>query len=221
LRLNNSSGPLVQIVGISKTAKYDWMGEPPTEFVYLPLAQRPRSKMTLLIQTQGASSAIIAPVRDLLRQLDSGQPVFDVRTIEDYYQKRVVMAPVMIVQIVSAMGLIGLILSLAGLYGLMTFAANRRTREIGIRMAVGADQTDVLSMILRQALALVASGMIVGLLLGWAAERGLNALFETSGTDVGAYLMILPALLAVTMVAAFIPANRAARIDPTRALRYE
>jgi predicted permease len=220
-RLNNSSGPWVRIVGISKTAKYEWIGEPPVEFVYLPLAQRPRSNMTLLIQTQGASAAMAAPVRGLLRQIDSEQPVFDVRTIEDFYQKRVVMAPVMIVQLVSAMGLIGLMLSLAGLYGLMSHAANRKTREIGIRMAVGANKAAVLGLILRQALALVASGVIAGLLLGWAAERGLNAVFETSGTDVGTYLLILPALLAVTMVAAFIPANRAARIDPTRALRYE
>ncbi|HEX3685886.1 MAG TPA: ABC transporter permease [Bryobacteraceae bacterium] len=220
-RLNNSSGPLLQIVGISKTAKYGWMGEPPTEFVYLPLAQRPRSQMTLVVRTEGASAAMAAPLRGLVRNLDSEQPVFDVRTIEDFYRKRVVMAPVMIVQIVTAMGLIGLILSLAGLYGLMTFAANRRTREIGIRMAIGADAKRVLVMILRQALVLVASGVIVGLLLGWAAERGLNAIFETAGTDVGAYLLILPALLAVTMLAAFLPANRAARIDPTRALRYE
>ena len=220
-RLDNANGPFVQIVGISKTGKYDWMGEPPTAFVYLPFAQRPRSGMTLLVQTQGASSAMIQPVRDLVRKIDSSQPVFNVRTIEDFYQKRVVMAPVMVVQLVSLMGLIGLILALAGLYGLMTYSANRRTREIGIRMAIGADAKTVLAMILRQACALVAGGVIAGLLLGWAAERGLHAIFETSGTDLGAYLLILPALLAVTLAAAFIPANRAARTDPTRALRYE
>jgi predicted permease len=220
-QLDNSSGPLVEIVGISKTAKYEWIGEPPTQFVYLPLAQRPRSAMTLLVRTQGASAAMADPVLDLVRKLDSAQPVFDVRTVEDFYQRRVVLAPVMILQVVSAMGLIGLVMSLAGLYGLMAYAANRRTREIGIRMAVGADKSAVLSIILRQALALVVSGAIIGLLLGWAAERGLNAFFETSGTDLGTYLSILPALLAVTTLAAFVPANRAARIDPTRALRYE
>jgi predicted permease len=220
-RIDNANGSFVQIVGISKTTKYDWMGEPPTAFVYLPFAQQPRSSMTLLVQTQGASSSMVEPTRGLIRKIDSSQPVFDVRTIEEYYQRRVVMAPVMITQIVSVMGLIGLLLALAGLYGLMTYSASRRTREIGIRMAIGADTRAVLAMILRQASALVGGGIILGLLLGWAAERGLHAVFETSGTDVGAYLLILPALLAVSMLAAFIPANRASHIEPTRALRYE
>jgi ABC-type antimicrobial peptide transport system permease subunit len=127
----------------------------------------------------------------------------------------------MIVQVVSTMGLIGLIMAIAGLYGLVAYAVNRRTREIGIRMAVGANAKTVLLMVLRQASILVACGIGIGLVLGFAAERGLNAVFETSGTDVGSYLLILPALLGVTMVAAFIPAQRASRIDPTRALRYE
>jgi macrolide transport system ATP-binding/permease protein len=220
-RIDNANGPLFQIVGISKTAKYEWIGEPPTEFVYLPLAQHPRSKMTLLVESAGPSTALAEPLRELVRNLDSGQPVFGARTIEEFYQRRVVMAPVMVIQAASAMGLIGLILALAGLYGLVTYAANRRTREIGIRMAVGAKAGDVLRMVLRQALVLVASGISIGLLLGLIAEKGLNAVFETSRTDVGAYLLILPALLAVTMVSAFIPARRASRIEPTRALRYE
>jgi ABC-type antimicrobial peptide transport system permease subunit len=221
LRIDNANGPAVEIVGVTKTAKYEWIGEPPTEFIYLPLAQHPRSRMTLMVESEGASEALAEPVRELVRNLDSGQPVFNVRTIEEFYQKRVVMAPVMILQTVSAMGLIGLALTIAGLYGLVTYAANRRTREIGIRMAVGADAMAVLRMVLRQALVLVLGGIGVGLVLGVATERGLNALFESSGTDVGAYLLILPLLLGVTMMAAFIPAQRASRIEPTRALRYE
>lgn len=220
-RIDNASGPAVEIVGISKTAKYEWIGEPPTEFVYLPWTQHFRGLMTLLVESDGPSAALAEPVRELVRNIDSGQPVFNVRTIEDFYQKRVVMAPVMIVEAVSAMGLIGLTLALAGLYGLMTYATTRRTREIGIRIAVGADARTVLQMVLRQAFILVAIGIGFGLLLGRAAESGLNAVFETSGTDIGAYLFVLPALLCVTMIAAFIPARRASRIEPTRALRYE
>jgi predicted permease len=220
-RIDGLDGPFFQIVGISKTAKYEWMAEPPTEFVYLPFAQRPRSRMHLLVQTQRAPGDMAEPIRAIVRQIDSSEPVFDVRTIEEYYQKRVVMAPVMIVQLVSAMGLIGLILALAGLYGLINFAVSRRTREIGIRMAIGADTAAVLRMILSQAVALLTGGVALGLVLGWAAERGLNAIFTTSGTDVGAYVLILPALAAVTMLAAYIPARKASRIEPTRALRYE
>lgn len=220
-RIDNASGPVFEIVGISKTAKYEWIGEPPTQYVYLPWTQHPRSKMTLLVESVGPPAALAGPVRDLVRNLDSSQPVFGVRTMEEFYQRRVVAAPVMILQAVSAMGLIGLTLALAGLYGLMTYATNRRTREIGIRMAVGADAKAVLRMVLRQALILVASGFGIGLVLSFGAEKGLNAVFERTGTDVGAYLLILPLLLAVTMLAAFIPARKASRIEPSRALRYE
>jgi putative ABC transport system permease protein len=220
-RIDNADGPLVEIVGISKTVKYEWIGEPPTEFVYLPVTQRRRSAMTLLVQTEGPSASLIALVRDAVTNLDASQPVFNVRTIEEFYHQRVIFAPMMIIQAVSAMGVVGLILAMAGLYGLMTFAASRRTREIGIRMAVGADSATVLRMVLRQASTLVIGGIIVGLLLGLVTERGLNAVFQTSGIDVGAYALILPALIAVTMIAAFIPARRASRIEPTRALRYE
>jgi macrolide transport system ATP-binding/permease protein len=220
-RIDNANGPMVEIVGISKTAKYEWIGEPPTEFIYLPLAQRPRSEMTLLVESQGPSATAAEPVRELVRNIDAGQPIFNVRTIEEFYKKKIVLAPVMILQAVSAMGLIGLALALAGLYGLMSYATGRRTREIGIRMAVGADATDVVAMVLRQALLVVFGGVGIGLILAVAAEKGLNALFEASGTDVGAYLLILPLLLCATMIAAFIPARKASRIEPTHALRYE
>jgi macrolide transport system ATP-binding/permease protein len=220
-RIDNASGPLIEIVGISKTAKYNWIGEAPTPFVYLPLAQRPRSGMTLIVQSVGPAAALDQPVRDLVKALDPSQPVFNVWTIERFYQKRVISAPVMLVQTVTAMGLIGLALAFAGLYGLVAYSANRRTREIGIRMAVEADAASVPRMVLRQALILVASGAGIGLILGLAVEKGLHALFETSGVDVTAYLVILPALLGATMIAAFIPARKASRIEPTRALRYE
>jgi predicted permease len=220
-RVDNASAPPIEIVGISKTAKYEWIGEAPTQFIYLPLAQRPRSGMTLLVQSDRPASLLITPIRELIKTLDSSQPVFNVWTIKDFYERRVIRAPTMIVQVVSAMGLIGLTLALGGLYGLVTYTANGRTREIGIRMAVGADAATVLRMVLRQASILVLSGIGIGLLLGLAVERGLRAIFANSGVDVTAYLVIVPALLGATMIAAFIPARRASRIEPTRALRYE
>ncbi len=220
-RIDDANGPVFQVVGLAKTAKYEWMGEPATEFVYLPWTQHARSELTLLLATDGPSAALAEPVRELVRSLYPGQPLFNVRTIEQFYAQRVMGAPVMIVETVCVMGLIGLALALGGLYGLVSYAAERRTREIGIRMAVGADATSVLKMVLRQALLLVASGICVGLLLGLAMERGLNSVFQTAGIDVRAYLLILPVLLIVTTVAAFIPARRASRIEPSRALRME
>jgi predicted permease len=220
-RLNNQNGPLVQIVGITKNAKYYWIGEPPVEYIYLPFTQRPQARMTLIVESQGPSASLAGSLRELVRNLDAGQPVFNVRTIEDFYQMRVITAPTMLIQTVSAMGLIGLILAIAGLYGLISYNASRRIREIGIRMAIGADAMSVLRMVLRQAVSLVGFGIGIGLLLGLLTERGLNAMFQATGIDVGSYLLILPALITVTMLAAFVPARKASRIEPSRALRYE
>lgn len=220
-RIDSATGPPVEIVGISKTAKYEWIGEPPTEFVYLPFAQHPRSEMTLLLESHGASADLIEPVRQLVQHIDPAQPVYNVRTIGEFYQKKVVSAPVMIVQTVSVMGMIGLSMALAGLYGLLSYATSRRTREIGIRMALGADANEVVRMVIRQAVVLVFSGITFGLVLAVAVERGLNAVFESSGTDLGAYILTLPSLVVVTLLAALIPAQKASRIQPMHALRQE
>jgi ABC-type antimicrobial peptide transport system permease subunit len=117
----------------------------------------------------------------------------------------------------------GLVLAIVGLYGLVAYAAGRRTREIGIRMAIGAQRNTVLSMVMRQGLVLALSGIGVGLVASFGAERVLNSMFGGSGSDIDfvTYLLVVPALLAVTMLAAYIPARRASRVDPMRALRYE
>ena len=157
----------------------------------------------------------------MVQSLDPNQPMFNVRAYGDYYQNRVVEAPRLIIGLVSAMGLVGLVLSVAGLYGLVAYNVNRRTREIGIRMAIGAGRWDVLRMVMRQGLVLVGIGTVLGLVMGFGAERLLNTVFETSRVDFTAYLVVVPLLLAVTMLAAYVPARRASRIEPTRALRYE
>ena len=139
-RLNDGNGPWVEIVGVAKTSKYLWIGEPPTEFLYLPLAQHPQPNMTLVVQSAGDAASLVAPLREMVRGLDANQPVYDVRTMADYYQMRAVSVPDMIIETVGTMGLIGLLLAMVGLYGLMAYAVARRTREIGIRMAIGADR---------------------------------------------------------------------------------
>jgi ABC-type antimicrobial peptide transport system permease subunit len=119
------------------------------------------------------------------------------------------------------MGLMGLVLALVGLYGLVSYAATRRSREIGIRMAIGAARGSVLRMVLRQGVVLALIGIAIGLAASFGAQRLLQAIFETSGTDFVTYLLVAPALLAVTALAVYIPARRASRIDPMRVLRYE
>jgi len=214
-------GPWVEVVGVAKNARYTWVGEGPTAFLYLPLAQHPSSHMTLVAQSFGDAAALVAPLREMVRGLDANQPVYDVRTMADVYQARAIATPNLIIQTVGAMGLIGLLLAMVGLYGLMAYSVARRTREIGIRMAIGADRGSVERMVLRQGFILAITGLALGLAASLAAETGVNAVFNSTDRDPLAYLIVAPALLAVTMLAAWAPARRAARVDPMRALREE
>jgi predicted permease len=223
-RMDDAAGPWVQIVGIAKTAKYFWITEPPMEFLYLPMTQRPRSHMRLLAQSVGPPAALVAPLRDLVHRLDNNQPIYDVRTMEEFFDVRAVHTSGIVVQVVGAMGAMGLVLSLVGLYGLVAYAAGRRTREIGIRMAIGAHRGSVLLMVMRQGLLLAAIGTAVGLAAALAASRALTSSFIFSFAPANGflvYLLVVPALLAVTLFAAYIPARRASRVHPTTALRYE
>jgi predicted permease len=220
-RLEGSKGPWVEIVGVAKNAKYLWVGEAPTGFLYLPLAQHPSPRLTLVAQSFGDAAALVAPLREMVRGVDANQPIYDVRTMADYYQARAVGIPSMINQTVAAMGLVGLLLAMVGLYGLVAYSVARRTREIGIRMAIGAGRGSVARMVLRQGFILALTGVAIGLAASFAAETGVNAVFGATGRDPLAYLLVAPALLAVTMLAAWAPAYRASRVDPMRALRDE
>ena len=116
----------------------------------------------------------------------------------------------------------GLVLTIAGLYGLVAYNVSRRTREIGIRMALGARPSSVLRLVMGKGLVLVGIGTIGGLIMGFGVERAMNAmLFDAGYVDLVAYLIVVPSLLSATMLAAYIPARRASHISPTEALRYE
>jgi ABC-type antimicrobial peptide transport system permease subunit len=107
------------------------------------------------------------------------------------------------------------------LYGLVAYNVSRRTREIGIRMALGAGPSDVLRLVMGKGLVLVGMGTAIGLAMGFGVERLLNSVFNTGGVDIAVYIGVVPSMAAVTMLAAYVPARRAARIAPTQALRYE
>jgi predicted permease len=220
-RMDNRNGKWVEIVGLAKNGKYLFISEPPVEYVYFPLAQRPKTQMTLMAESSGDAAGLAAPMREVVRSLDANQPIYNVRTMEELFRIRAVSTPNFIVQTVGAMGFMGLVLSVVGLYGLVAYTASRQTREIGIRLAIGAQRSSVLTMVMRQGLLLALSGIGLGVLASFGAERLLNSIFSGGGTDPVSYLLVAIALLAVTALAAYIPARRAARVDPMRALRYE
>ncbi len=223
-RLDGPSGPWVQIVGVARTAKYVFVGEGPLPYLYLPYQQNPDAVMTLLVATMGDAASLAAPVRDVVRSLDPHQPVFDVRTMQEYYLQRAVRIMQMIVVIVGTMGVLGLSLALVGLYGLVAYSVSRRTREIGIRMAVGAEFRDILRMVLRQGLTLAGLGVSLGIAGSYGLVRVLGAIFgRTSENRVDAWEFVaMPlAVLLIMAAASYIPARRAAAIDANQALHYE
>jgi putative ABC transport system permease protein len=213
----------LEVVGVVKTSKYLWLGEPPTEFLYIPYRQDPRPQMVLLTESAGDPASLVAPLRAVVQRLDPSQPIFNVHTMEEFYQMRTLTIFNVIIGTIAAMGIMGLGLSIVGLYGLVAYAVSRRTREIGIRMAIGAGRTAVLQMMLRQGLVLAVAGLAIGLLASAGAERLLQAAFPNgdSAFHPMALVLVAPAVLAVTFLAAYIPARRASRLDPMKALRYE
>jgi hypothetical protein len=222
-RLKSAKDAWVEIVGVAKTAKYIFIAEPPTDFLYLPYRQNPSASMMMVAQTAGDAAALAAPLRDVVRSLDVNMPIFNARTMEQLYRMRAISVFNVLVTMVGAMGLMGLTLSIVGLYGLVAYSAARRTREIGIRMAIGATAPTVLRMVLRQGLALALTGLIVGLAASIGAGALLAAAFPSGGDqrDFVSLAVVAPVVLAVTLLATYIPARRASRVNPTEALRYE
>jgi macrolide transport system ATP-binding/permease protein len=216
---------LVHVVGVAKTSKYMLLAEPPTEYVYFPARQNPSANLIVLAQSEGDPASLATPLRNVVRSLDSRMPVYDVRTMQDFYDISTVGLMDTILGTIAAMGVMGLALSLVGLYGLVAYAASRRTREIGIRMALGADRFAVLRMLMKQAIVLSTAGLALGLLASVVAGELLAATFvgpsADNNRDFTSLLLVAAGVLAVTGLAAYIPARHASRTDPLNALRYE
>ena len=222
VRIKDTKGPLLEVVGVAKTARYTFIAEPPTPYVYFPFAQQPASAMAVMVETAGDPASVASPLRDVVRSIDANVPIYNARTFESIYQMRAVAVMLLILELVSSMGLLGLALALVGLYGLISYSVSRRTQEIGIRMALGANRPNVVKMVLRQGLLL----SLIGIGIGFVASLGVRSVLSRGliglGSSNPAVLVIVPlALLLVTMAACYVPARRASQVDPIRALRWE
>jgi predicted permease len=221
-RLNGADGPWVEVVGLTRTNKYWFIAEPPVQYFYLPFAQEPVSRMSLVVETDGDPASLAAPLREAARTLDPNLPIYNTRTLASFYQQRAISPVVMLSGMVVLMGLVGLTLALVGLYGLIAYSVSRRTQEIGIRMAIGASKADVVAMVLRQGLALVLGGTLAGGALSFAVAGLLSAALVGLGAPNPATYVVVPlALVSIALAACYVPARRAALIDPIRALRDE
>jgi predicted lysophospholipase L1 biosynthesis ABC-type transport system permease subunit len=218
-----ASGPFIEVVGLARQGKYTDPVDETTLFYFVPQAQAPTTFVTLQVRTAGAPELLIPDVERIVHELAPGMPVTDVQTMEEsmggvngYFLMR------MGTRFSVALGVLGLILALVGVYGVISYAAAQRTHEIGVRMALGADRADILKMVLRQGFELVGAGVLAGLVLTFFAARGMSSLLVGVGPSDPLTLGVVSILLAaVGLVASFIPARRAMKIEPLRALKYE
>jgi predicted lysophospholipase L1 biosynthesis ABC-type transport system permease subunit len=202
--------------------KYNWIGEAPTPWMYLSQRQEPPPRSTLIIATTGNAAQLASPLRALVRDLDPTMPIGRVRTMEEYYYGNATSLVTTLVGVTGTMGLLGLALAVVGLYGLVAHVVARRTREIGIRIAVGAPSGAVRRMVLRYGLMLATAGTLLGLAASVPLQRLARGVFpNTQSVDLVTYLLVVPTLVVVVMLAAYVPARRASRIDPLIALRQE
>jgi predicted permease len=226
-RMGTSDGAWVQVVGVAADAKYSASSWVPREFIYYSRLQNPGAQTslisTLLVHTDIDAASVSAPLRSVVRAIEPNMPLFGIHTIEDFYGSAVTLSHVT-VETVGTMGGLALLIAVAGLYGLVAYSVSRRTREIGLRMAIGADSGSVLRMVLRQGFLLAAVGSLLGIAGSVLMSDVIRAAFPlrgVSGVDLATYLVVVPSLLAVTLLAAYVPARRAAHIDPLAALRQD
>lgn len=220
IRLNRRDGPMTEIVGVARTVHYLLPWEQPQPYVYLPYEQNPRPAMSLVAKPADNSTALAARLRQTIQKLDPEMP-YSIRTVASFAQSTLSNWLVLI-QMITIMGVLGLILALVGLYGLISYSVSRRTAEIGVRMAMGASRSNIMRLVLRRATLLSATGVVIGSVLSAMVAPALSAgLVGLGAINMASYVAIAVLLLLASMAACYVPASRAANLDPVRALRYE
>jgi putative ABC transport system permease protein len=212
---------LREIVGVVRNTVVNNIGEEPQPLVYLPLAQNYSPAATLQVRTSGRPEALISTVRAQVQSLDTNLALTNVQTIGELIGQGL-WAPRMGAALLAVFGGIALILAVIGVYGVLSYSVNQQTREIGIRMAMGAQTSGVLRLIVGQGMRLAAAGLGLGLLVAFAAMRLLGSLlFGVSAHDPLTFAAVSTVLAVAAVLACYIPARRATKVDPIIALRYE
>ncbi|MEM7586021.1 MAG: ABC transporter permease [Acidobacteriota bacterium] len=211
----------IEVIGLASDMKYYFLGEPPRPYVYLSSVQHYQSSLVIHARTTGDPTAALAGLRRQLRELDATMPLYDVRTMPEHL--RLSLLPLRLAATtLGAFGVLALVLIAIGLYGLMMYSVTLRTRELGIRMALGSGRGDVVWLVVRQGVGWVLAGLALGLVMAVATTRFLsNLLYGVSATDVATFLGVTLLLVFVAALAGFIPAHRASRLEPVSALRQD
>lgn len=221
-RLDRADSTEFQVIGVTKNEKYLYWAEPQQSAVLLPYSQNFQSHLVVEMRTEGDPAAMGAMARAQVRTLDPDMPVVRMQTMAEFYHDRFMLGPRLLAQMVTGIGLVGLLLAVIGLYGVVGYAVRRRTREIGIRMAIGARPADMLRMVLGQGLAMTVVGVVIGIGLAMTAGRLVQNFAVGTSVHDPVVLVTVPLILAAVMLAAcWTPALRASKVDPVLALRQE
>jgi predicted permease len=214
-------GPAFRIVGVSADHKVLTLSERPTPFLHVARSQRPSSYSAVVARTRGDAAALLRDMRRALVGLDPNVVFIENQTMEAEVDATLLPMRAS-AWLVTGVGLVAMLLAAIGLYGVIAYSVARRTREIGIRIALGAHRATVVRMVMRQGLAVALAGLIVGCLLAVATARAIaGVLYGITPADPVSWLVAAATLMAVAAIANVIPAARAARVQPTQALRTE
>ncbi|HZM87434.1 MAG TPA: ABC transporter permease [Blastocatellia bacterium] len=218
---DGAAGPWIDVVGVMRDGKYFSLGEDPTPFVYVSLRPESGSFLTMIVRTASEPQSVIGALRSEFQQLDANLPVYSVRTLTEHMALPLFPARVA-AMLLGSFGLLALMLAAIGIFGVMSYAVSQRTREIGIRMALGASAGAILQLVVGQGLKLIVIGMGIGLAAAFAGTRLMSALlYGVSATDSITFAGIGLLLILVALLACYLPARRATKVDPMVALRYE
>ncbi|HEY6232330.1 MAG TPA: ABC transporter permease [Pyrinomonadaceae bacterium] len=217
----NDGHDTYEVIGVARDTKYRNLREAPRTTLYQPLTQSYRPSMNLLVRTAGEPKSILPAVQARLRQVDPATTIFNPRTLSEHVGRSLYVER-MESLLLAFFGSLALALTAVGIYGVVAYSVVQRTREVGIRMALGAQRRDVLRLILMKGLVLIGWGTALGLLgCYWLSRLVASQLYEVSPFDPATFATVAAVLVSVALLASYLPARRATKVDPLIALRYE
>jgi len=221
IQMRNEKAPAMEVVGVAHDGKYRTLGEDPRPFLFVPLLQDYDGSATLIVRTGDSPATVAAALPGRLATLEARVPVFDVKTMDEHLRFALLPAR-LAASVLGLFGIVALLLAGLGLYGVMSYLVSQRSREMGIRIALGARPGDVVRLVVGQGMRLTVLGAVGGLVSAFGLTRLVAGfLYGISPTDPWTFAAVTLVLAGVALLACLLPARRAAAVDPNVALRFE